>query len=142
MGRRGIEDFEPWSKRDRISCGTALIEILRASTGLIEYVYLKRKGRKTPTRFVTATPTTLKWIEDFNNHRSLLEPFWLPMVEPPEDWKSIWEGGYKVEGTTLPKLTFIKTPDAKFLRELDPKDLDIPFEELLASYISSMEGDN
>lgn len=126
--KRGIEDFEPWSKRDRISCGTALIEILRASTGLIEYVYLKRKGRKTPTRFVTATPTTLKWIEDFNNHRSLLEPFWLPMVEPPEDWKSIWEGGYKVEGTTLPKLTFIKTPDAKFLRELDPKDLNIPFE--------------
>ena len=50
------------------------------------------------------------------------------MVEPPEDWKSIWEGGYKVEGTTLPKLTFIKTPDVKFLRELDPKDLDIPFE--------------
>lgn len=126
--KRGIEDFEPWARRDRLSCGMTLIEILRASTGLIEYVYLKENAKIKATRYVTATPVTLKWIEDFNNHKSLLEPFWLPMVEPPEDWINIWEGGYKTEGTTLPKLPFIKTPDAKFLRELNPKDLSVPME--------------
>ena len=126
--KRGVEDFEPWPRRDRISCGTNLIEILRASTGLIEYVYLREKGRKNPTRFVTATTETLDWIEKFNNHRSLLDPYWMPMVEPPEDWVNVWEGGYKTEGTTLPKVPFIKTPDVKFLRELDSKSFEVPME--------------
>jgi DNA-directed RNA polymerase len=126
--KRGVEDFEAWPRRDRISCGTNLIEILRASTGLIEYVYLREKGRKNPTRFVTPTAETLDWIEKFNNHRSLLDPFWMPMVEPPEDWVNVWEGGYKIEGTTLPKVPFIKTPDVKFLREVDNKSFEIPME--------------
>ena len=126
--KEGKEDFEDWTRRDRISCGTNLIELLRCSTGLIEYVYIREKGRKHPTRFVTPTKETLDWIENFNNHRSLLDPFWLPMVEPPDDWTNVWEGGYRTEGTSLPKLPFVKTPDAEFLRSLKPKQLAVAME--------------
>ena len=126
--KRGIENFEPWSKRDRISCGTVLIELLRVSTDLIEYVYIREKQRKRATRYVTATKITLDWIENFNNYRALLEPFWMPMTEPPDDWKNIWEGGYRTEGTSLPKLPFIKTPDKKFLREVDSREFKVPME--------------
>lgn len=126
--KKGVEDFEPWPRRDRISCGMNLIELLRCSTGLIEYNYIREKGRKSPTRFVTPTQDTLDWIENFNNHRSLLDPYWMPMVEPPEDWVNVWEGGYKTEGTSLPKLPLIKTPDAEFLRSIDPKKIEIPME--------------
>jgi len=126
--KRGVENFEPWGRRDRVTCGFNLIEILRETTGLIEYVYFREKGRKTPTRFVTATNETLDWIENFNNHRALLEPFWMPMIEPPDDWINLWEGGYRTEGTSLPKLSFIKTPDVKFLRQADSRDFEIPME--------------
>ena len=142
--KRGIENFEPWAKRDRISCGTVLIELLRVSTDLIEYVYIREKQRKRATRYVTATKITLDWIENFNNYRALLEPFWMPMTEPPDDWKNIWEGGYRTEGTSLPKLPFIKTPDKKFLREtfgtyISPDLIDKMYEEKQAPKLGGVQ---
>tara|TARA_B100000963_G_scaffold350199_1_gene360165 strand:+ start:2318 stop:4738 length:2421 start_codon:yes stop_codon:yes gene_type:complete len=124
--KEGIPDFEPWSRRDRIMCGMTLIELLRASTGLIEYSYIREKGRKAHTRFVTPSPVTLEWMENFNNYRALMEPFWLPSLDLPADWTSVWEGGYRAEGTQLPEVTLIKTRDKDFLRSLKTADLSEP----------------
>jgi len=124
--KEGIPDFIPWSRRDRIVCGMTLIELLRATTGLIEYNYIREKGRKGHTRFVVPSPVTLEWMENFNNHRALMEPYWLPSLNLPQDWTSVWEGGYGTEGTSLPEVTLIKTPDKAFLRSLNPKDLEEP----------------
>ena len=122
--KNGIPDFEPWTRRDRIACGTMLVELLRATTGLIEYNYIREKGRKQHTRFVVPSPSTLEWIENFNYRRSLMDPYWMPVIEPPDDWTNVWEGGYRTEGTTLPKVPFIKTPDKEFLRNLNTKHLE------------------
>lgn len=123
------ELFKDWSRRDRFSLGLNLVELLRVSTGLIEYAYVKEKGRKSATRYVTATAKTLKWMEEYNSSQSLLDPFWLPTVEPPSDWTNVWEGGYKgMDDTLLPESPFIKIRDTKFLRSLKPKDLAVPFE--------------
>lgn len=124
--KEGIPDFEPWSRRDRIACGVTLIELLRDTTGLIEYNYIREKGRKHSTRFVIPSASTLEWLENFNHHRSLMDPYWMPVLEPPADWTSVWEGGYRVEGTSLPKVPFIKTPDKEFLRSLNVKHLAEP----------------
>ena len=124
--KEGIPDFEPWSKRDRRACGLTLVELLRDTTGLIEYNYIREKGRKGHTRFVVPSAATLEWIENFNYHRSLMDPYWMPTVEPPEDWTSVWEGGYRTEGTSLPKVPFIKTPDKEFLRSIKSKHLEQP----------------
>ena len=127
--KEGKDLFNKWSRRDRFSLGLNLVELLRVSTGLIEYAYIKEKGRKRATRYVTATPATLKWIEEYNTKHSLLDPFWLPTVEPPTDWVNLWTGGYShMETNLLPEAPFIKIKDNNFLRSLKPKDLSIPFE--------------
>jgi DNA-directed RNA polymerase len=98
------------------------------NTDLIEYVFLTdNKKKKRPTRYVTATKETLSWIENFNNHRELLEPFWLPTVELPRAWESVWEGGYDTKDTSLPLLPFIKTTNMEYLRSIKGK-LEEPME--------------
>lgn len=126
--KKGRPEFNKWSHRCKLNAGLHLIEILRNSTGMIEYAYiLKRKGHK-PTRYVTATEETLKWIEDFNASRELMQPFWMPTIELPKAWSSIWDGGYVSTDTSLPLLPFIKTNKMEFLRELKNEQLAIPME--------------
>ena len=124
--KEGIPDFDPWSRRDRMMCGMTLLELLRTTTGLIEYNYVRENARRGHTRFVTPSASTLEWMENFNNHSALMEPFWLPSIDLPRDWVSVWEGGYRIEGTQLPEVTFIKTRDKKFLRSLKAEDLSEP----------------
>ena len=124
-----MPEWEGWRQRDRLACGLNLVEILRVSTGLIEYIYVhdgKRK-KKSPTRYVTATKETLQWIEDYNTDRELLEPFWLPSVELPTPWQSVWEGGYSSSDTYLPKLPFIKSTNMDYIRSIKGK-IDEPME--------------
>jgi len=128
--KEGMKNFDHWAKRDRLSCGLNLVELLRVSTGLIEYLYIKKHARGKLIRFVAATKETLDWLENFNTHHSLLDPFWMPMIDPPENWENVWDGGYiaNEEDGFLPDFPFIKSYDKKFLRSLDPKKLKIPMD--------------
>lgn len=123
-----MRKWTPWAHRDKLNAGLHLVELLRMNTDLIEYVFLTdNKKKKRPTRYVTATKETLSWIENFNNHRELLEPFWLPTVELPRAWESVWEGGYDTKETSLPLLPFIKTTNMEYLRSIKGK-LEEPME--------------
>ena len=116
---KGLMDtWEPWAHRDKLSLGLHMTELLRGSTNLIEYTYILEKARKRPTRYVTATKETLQWIEEFNEDREFLEPFWLPTVELPTPWTSVWEGGYASTHSYLPKVPFIKTHNMDYLRTI------------------------
>jgi DNA-directed RNA polymerase len=112
-----IDAWDDWAKRDKISCGAYLIQLLQKATGLIEYKMIIQPRRKQPTRFVVASQQTLDWVNEYNLDRELLQPFWLPMLECPKPWDSIWNGGYDIEDAAIPILPFIKTPDRKWLRE-------------------------
>ncbi len=114
-----MPEYDAWSRRDTLGCGLNLVELLRDTTGLVEYIYILDKPGKRPTRYVTASKDTLRWIEEFNEDRELLEPFWLPSVDLPVDWTGIWEGGYNLESAALPTLPFIKTVNMDFLRNLE-----------------------
>ncbi len=118
---KGLMDYwVSWSHRDKLNCGLNLVEILRTSTSLIEYVNLSNgKRKKRSTRFVTATKETLDWIEQYNEYKELIEPFWLPTVELPEPWENVFSGGYDTRGTSLPKLPFIKTSNMDYLRSIE-----------------------
>ena len=113
-----MEEIPPWTRNDVVSAGLNLIELMRDVTGIIEYRYVKEIGRRRATRFVTASEQTLKWIEEFNHHKELLSPFWIPTVDTPKEWKTVWDGGYKTEDNELPKLPFIKTTNMDFLRSI------------------------
>lgn len=116
-----MEDVPAWTRRDVMAAGLNLIELLRDVTGIIEYRYITDTGRRNPTRYVVASKDTMKWIGEFNYHKEMLSPFWLPTVDTPQEWANVWEGGYKTEDTELPKLPFIKTTNMDFLRSIEGK---------------------
>ena len=113
-----MEAWEPWAHRDKLNIGLIMTELVRVSTDLIEYTYILEKRRKRPTRYVSATPATIQWIEEFNDHREFIEPFWLPTVELPVGWSNIWEGGYDRKDSALPRVPFIKTNNMEYLRSI------------------------
>ncbi len=112
-----MPEFKKWGVRDKLNMGLNAVELFRYCTGLIEYVYiLERAGRK-PTRFVAPTQELLEWIEDYNEKRELVEPFWLPTVETPEPWTNVWSGGYP-DDERLPPVSFIKSTNMEHLRSI------------------------
>lgn len=109
-----------WTRRQRIACGSMIIEIIHKRTGLItftEKTHRKRKAYK-PQRMVELSDETRQWIEGYDQHREVLLPFWMPMLESPLPWKSVYGGGYDVgEGDGLPLLPFIRCSNRSVLRE-------------------------
>ena len=113
-----MDAWEPWLHRDKLNMGLQMTELVRVSTNLIQYTFVLEKRRKRPTRYVGATDETLQWIEEFNDHREFIEPFWLPTVELPSNWTDVWDGGYDHDNTSLPKVPFIKTNNMEYLRSI------------------------
>jgi len=87
-------DHEPWDKKSKYALGFLLIDFFAASTGLvtIESPYDSQKGKK--KSFIKPTEDVLKWMADTNDDLKAKYPFYLPLVEPPEDWVGPNEGGY------------------------------------------------
>jgi len=111
-----------WGLRDKLNMGLNMVELLRVTTGIIEYTYILESGKRNkhkPTRYVGATDELLKWIEDFNDDRELLEPFWLPTVEIPKSWTNVWDGAYEDASVFLPRVPFIKTTNMEYLRTIE-----------------------
>ena len=125
--KHNMPEWDKWKLRDKLNMGLNMVELLRLSTGIIEYIYILEGKKKRQTRYVSATPELLQWIEDYNNDRELLEPFWLPTVEVPKDWKNVWDGGYDFTNIYLPKIPFIKTNNMEYLRNI-PQHLEEPME--------------
>ena len=125
--KRGKPEWQKWGLRDKLNMGLNMVELLRLHSGIIEYIYILEQRKRKPTRYVCATTELLQWIEDFNSDRELLEPFWMPTVELPKAWTTIWDGGYDEGEVFLPNVPFIKTTDMEYLRNIDktiPEPMD------------------
>ena len=112
--------FKTWTKKEKVSMGTWLLELLRATTHFIQFVSIRGSGRKS-TNYVSATDDLFDWIRAFNDDQEILSPLWLPMTEQPTEWKSIWFGGYG--DPALPQLKLVKSFDMDYLRALDFDEL-------------------
>ena len=120
-GKKGnIERWTSWTRRDKVSMGSWLLETIRATT---HYIAFKVTGSlKKTVRYVTPTDDLFAWIERFNQNQEVLKPLWLPMVEAPRPWVSMWHGGYAADAE-LPPITFVKTFDMDYLRGLNAEDM-------------------
>ena len=112
-----MPDYQKWATRDKASAGLNAVELFRSCTGLIEYNYVLERAGRRPTRFVAPTKELVDWIENYNDNRELIEPFWMPTVELPEPWTGVWEGGYPKSGG-LPAVPFIKSSNMDYLRSI------------------------
>ena len=117
-----MERWRTWTRKEKVGVGTWLLEVIRSSTHMIQFKVLgTNNGKKTVTH-VTVTDELFQWIADYNQHHELLSPMWLPMLEQPKDWTSIWHGGYgEVDG--VPPVTLIKSFDMEHLRSLDMNEM-------------------
>ncbi len=113
-----MPEYKKWPTRDKANAGLAAVELFRSCTGLIEYNYVLERAGRRPTRFVAPTQELLDWIENYNDNRELVEPFWMPTVELPEPWTNVWSGGYP-KSDSLPDVPFIKTSNMEYLRSIE-----------------------
>ena len=119
--KHGKPEWQKWGIRDKLNMGLNMVELLRINTGIIEYIYIfeNKTSKHKPTRYVGATDELLQWIEDYNDDRELLEPFWLPTVDVPKAWTNVWDGGYDEASVFLPRVPFIKTTNMDYLRSIE-----------------------
>lgn len=123
MGKNFELSIKDFGKKEKLAIGAFLINCFREATGLIEVKNLfDRKHRS--TLHIVATNETMKWIANFNQWASILEPVYIPMVIKPARWVSgkIYGGGYDIRGTN--KEPMIKSKNKKFLNSLDGVEMD------------------
>lgn len=82
-----------WSNEDRVFVGAKLIDVIIRTTGIVRITKMRTAKNKNST-YVEATPTTLEWIKNFNDHRASSKPRYAPCIIQPKDWEGVWGGGY------------------------------------------------
>lgn len=103
-----------WGHSEKARLGVVLIEMMAATTGLIELVKVSKGKNNTPI-MVTATATTLMWLEKAHARCEILQPSYMPMVVPPRRWESPYEGGYLTKDLSFP---LMKTANKNYLEEM------------------------
>lgn len=122
-------EWERWSRTDRLHVGVKLLDILIQTIGLVEVVSNSTHSKQA-TKYVRALPETLEWIERKNEVTSMLRPVFEPMVVPPRDWTTPFDGGYL--SSNIKPLKMVKTKNHAYLEELRHIDMPIVYEALNA----------
>lgn len=83
-----------WPEQVVMAVGGCLLELMAASTGLIE---LHDTSEGVARGFVTEVrinPQVSTWLSESDAALELARPLHLPMVVPPKDWTGPFDGGY------------------------------------------------
>ena len=84
--------WNTWPVQDKICVGTKVLDMILSETDLVEKKISKTKG-KTIVKIIPSQ-SALDWIQDYLKYAELLNPDRVPCVIPPDDWTSIYDGGY------------------------------------------------
>lgn len=90
-GRAGVV-HDNWPKVNRLHLGMTLIDVVMATTKMVE-VKIEGAGRSKMAHLV-ATAETLTQIATVNNMLETMKPSYLPMIVPPKRWTTPFNGGY------------------------------------------------
>lgn len=82
-----------WDKKDMVQVGLVCIELMREATGIIDIITRTNILGKSVT-LVRPTDDLMMWLKNAHKSGEILKPVYLPMVEPPIDWKQPVNGGY------------------------------------------------
>lgn len=117
-----IQEWDKWSRTDRLHVGIKLVDLCISSVGLIEITNENDQALK----HVKALPETLEWIEKKNGATVMLRPVYEPMVVQPRDWTNPRNGGYL--SSNIKPLKLVKTKNRAYLEELLNTDMPIVYE--------------
>lgn len=125
---RTFEAFaDHWDRWPRDHCyhlGTVCVELMAEVTGMFEVtnrMTTNSRGRPRQQTVITAAQETLEWIEAATEHHKMLFPHYMPMVIPPRDWKSPWDGGY--DANVHMRWPLFQVRDRSLLQSMKPQDM-------------------
>lgn len=105
-----------WSPKDRTAVGLVCIELMRQHTGVIEIANRTNIFGKDIT-LVRASDDFMEWLEKSHSAAEVLAPVYLPMVNRPMDWDTVWKGGYL--GVSFGIRPLVKATSKSYLKTLD-----------------------
>jgi len=109
-----------WDAGTRLRIGTLLVQLLADSTGLITVeTVVERAQMKSAIR---PTESCRRWLEESHARCELLTPVRMPMVSPPRNWTSPFNGGYLTHKLRKP---LVKTRNRDYLSAL--RDFEMPW---------------
>ena len=121
-----LDNWQKWSRSDRLHVGVKLIELCINSVGIIEIL----NGESRVIKYIKALPSTIEWIESKNNVTAYLRPVYEPMVVRPRNWTTPFDGGYI--SSSIKPLKLVKTKNRAYLDELRHVDMPIVYEAVNA----------
>ncbi len=128
MHRKGIE-WKHWREDLKFRVGERLVDLFMQATGLIEKID-QTEGKNRTVTYITATERTMELIKDRNTKCELLTPVYLPMIVPPKDWSTPFNGGYR--STAVRRFTLVKTRNRNYLQDLRNYEMPVVYRAINA----------
>jgi DNA-directed RNA polymerase len=88
--QRGRSNQTDWTKKQKLDVGLKLIELFEDATG---YITVSRARGRAKT-LVQPTDTLQTALEAMHKRAEVFSPVYMPMVVPPKDWTTPFNGGY------------------------------------------------
>lgn len=120
INKREMDLPDGWPEKDVVLLGLHLIETIINLTSLAERQKIE-VGAKSSRVILVPTETTLKFIEDRIAASEVMRPLYEPMVIPPVDWTSPFNGGYLTR--RVRPLRLVKSFNRKYLASLEAQDM-------------------
>lgn len=109
-----------WPPKDRANVGILLVELVSQATDFLKIENIRNERGKTLT-MVGASDTFLDYIRKNSEKAELMSPVWLPMVEPPMDWRDPFVGGYQAR--FFRRRPLVKIHSRNYLNDLKGRDM-------------------
>ena len=113
--KKGIDDLG-WDQTVKCNLGLRLIELVIEATGIVQKSNYYVSGDKQPRVCLEFTPEAEQFFKTTNEKLSLMSPVFQPMVIPPRDWESVYEGGFYRESASS-KYKLIRTRNRQILKD-------------------------
>lgn len=120
--RREMWAFEEWPERHKMVLGATIVEAIISSTGIIEKRTESVINRKNKTvTVIQATDHARAFIEKRNAAAEITRPLYEPMIVPPGEWSTPFNGGYLTHRVS--PVRFMKVRSKNTLKSLAEMDL-------------------
>lgn len=116
-----------WPPKARAQVGIVLVELIHQNTDLLKIENIRNERGKTLT-MVGASDSFFEYIRKNSAKAEILSPVWLPMVEPPLDWKDPFVGGYT--GAFFRRRPLVKVHSRRYLDDLKGRDLHFVYKAI------------
>ena len=117
-------EFDEWPKREVVRAGSVCLVVFVERAGLVtEESKVEHSPIRRPKTRLTIEPTddTMRWLDRAHQEQGDISPFWMPMVDVPDDWSGMYGGGYKTQ--ILLRKPMAKVYRKSHLRRLEEADL-------------------